>query len=92
MTDAVAAPPKPPSRPRPVRRHAHEVEFLPAALEVVETPPSPIGRAISGLIIVVFLAAILWASLGTIDIIAVAQGKIIPSGSTKTSSRWRAAS
>ena len=81
MTGAVTLPP---AKSRPARRRAHEFAFLPAALEVVETPPSPIGRAISGLIIVVFLVAILWASLGRIDIIAVAQGKIIPSGSTKT--------
>ena len=81
MTGAVTLPP---AKSRPARRRAHEFAFLPAALEVVETPPSPIGRAISGLIIAVFLVAILWASLGRIDIIAVAQGKIIPSGSTKT--------
>ncbi|OYX79765.1 MAG: hypothetical protein B7Y77_01450, partial [Bradyrhizobium sp. 35-63-5] len=81
MTGAVTLPP---AKSRPARRRGHEFAFLPAALEVVETPPSPIGRAISGLIIVVFLVAILWASLGRIDIIAVAQGKIIPSGSTKT--------
>ena len=73
MTAAVTLPPpKSPSKSRPVRRSAHEFAFLPAALEVVETPPSPIGRAISGLIVVVFLVAILWASLSRIDIITVA--------------------
>lgn len=81
MTGAVAATP---SKPPPARRRAHEVAFLPAALEVVETPPSPIGRAISGLLVLVFVVAIVWASLSKIDIIAVAQGKIIPSGSSKT--------
>ncbi len=85
MTAAVTLPPsKSSSKSRTVRRSAHEFAFLPAALEVVETPPSPIGRAISGLIVLVFLVAILWASLSRIDIITVAQGKIIPTGSTKT--------
>ena len=28
------------------KRHGEELAFLPAALEIVETPPSPIGRAI----------------------------------------------
>ncbi|SKA25806.1 hemolysin D [Enhydrobacter aerosaccus] len=70
--------------PRLRRRRNHEVAFLPAALEIVETPPSPIGRAIGGVIIAFFAAAILWASVSTIDIIAVAPGKIMPSGSTKT--------
>ena len=29
----------------PPRRNRHELEFLPAALELIETPPSPAGRA-----------------------------------------------
>jgi hemolysin D len=66
------------------RRRNHEVAFLPAALEIVETPPSPVGRAIGGVIIAFFAAAIIWASVSTIDIIAVAPGKIMPSGNTKT--------
>jgi hemolysin D len=60
-----------------------EREFLPAALEIVETPASPAGRAIAGTIILFFAAAVLWASLGTVDIIATAPGRIIPSGKTK---------
>lgn len=61
-----------------------ELEFLPAALEVVETPPSPLGRAIVWLLIVLFVVALLWACIGHVDEVAVAQGKIIPSGYTKT--------
>ena len=67
---------------RPERRR-EELAFLPAALEIVETPPSPVGRAIAIAIVVVFAAAVAWASIGTVDIVAVAQGKIIPSGRTK---------
>ena len=66
------------------RRQNHEIAFLPAALEIVETPPSPLGRAIGGVIVFFFCAAIVWASLSVIDIIATAPGKIIPSGNTKT--------
>jgi membrane fusion protein, hemolysin D len=72
-----------PLPPRPTRRDKHELEFLPAALEIVETPPSPIGRAIGLTIIALFALALAWASLGEVDIIAAAQGKIIPSGRTK---------
>lgn len=57
--------------------------FLPATLEITETPPSPIGRAISLILVAVFCAAIGWASLGKVDIIASAQGKIVPSGRSK---------
>ena len=60
-----------------------EVEFLPAVLEIQDAPPSPVGRAIGGTVIAVFLAGIAWACLGYIDIVAVAPGKIIPSGYSK---------
>jgi hemolysin D len=57
--------------------------FLPAALEIVEAPPSPIGRAIAATIIAMFVLALLWASLGNVDIVATATGKIIPTGNSK---------
>jgi len=66
-----------------VRRRDHELAFLPAALEIVETPASPIGRAIGATIIMVFVLASAWACLGTVDIVATASGKIIPSGRSK---------
>ena len=66
-----------------VRRRDHELAFLPAALEIVETPPSPIGRAIGATIIAVFVLAVAWACLGTVDIVATAPGKIVPSGRSK---------
>ncbi len=65
-------------------RRKDELAFLPAALEIVETPPSPIGRAIAFTIIAVFGIALAWACIGTVDIVAVAPGKIIPTGRTKT--------
>ena len=61
-----------------------EAEFLPAVLEIQDSPPSPVGRAIGGTIIVVFLVGIVWACIGHIDIVALAPGKIIPSGYSKT--------
>src|ERR1700751_4600229 len=66
-----------------IRRAENELAFLPAALEIVETPPSPIGRAIGWTVVALFCLALGWASFGTVDIIASAQGKIIPSGRTK---------
>jgi hemolysin D len=69
--------------PRPVRRRRGELAFLPAALEIVETPPSPVPRAIAATIILLFCVALAWAWWGTIDIVATATGKIVPSGRTK---------
>src|SRR2546428_7667435 len=60
-----------------------EAEFLPAVMEIQDAPPSPVGRAVGGRIIGVFAVGILWASVGHIDIVAVAPGKIIPSGHSK---------
>lgn len=60
-----------------------ELEFLPAVLELQESPPSPAGRSVIFLIIGLFTAALLWSVFGHIDIVAVAQGKIIPSDYSK---------
>jgi hemolysin D len=84
----LALPAKPASRDvvpfRPAQpRRGQELAFLPAALEIVETPPSPIGRAIGAAIILLFCAALAWACWGSIDIVASATGKILPSGRTK---------
>jgi hemolysin D len=68
---------------RQARRKREELAFLPAALEIAETPPSPIGRAIGYSIVAVFAVALIWAYVGTVDIVAVAPGKIIPSGRIK---------
>ena len=66
-----------------VRTSAEETAFLPAALEIVETPASPAGRAVAATIIAIFCFALAWASFGQIDIVASAPGKIIPSEGTK---------
>jgi len=64
-------------------RRGEELAFLPAALEIMETPPSPIGRTIAASIVLLFCAALAWAWWGTIDIVASATGKIVPGGRTK---------
>jgi hemolysin D len=70
----------------PLNRKAPDSEnlaFLPAALEIVETPPSPLGRSIAYSIMALFALAVIWACVGKVDIVASAKGKIIPSGRTK---------
>jgi membrane fusion protein, hemolysin D len=71
-------------RPSSAAARQAQLEFLPAALEIVDTPASPAGRAIAGTIIVFFAIAIGWATFGHVDIIATASGKIVPTGRTKT--------
>jgi hemolysin D len=65
------------------RRRGAELEFLPAAVEIIETPASPAGRA-SAIALVLFLViAIAWAWFGRVDVIASAPGRIVPAGKVK---------
>src|SRR5450631_825219 len=79
---AAAGTPKPPLKLVP-RLTAEEREFLPATIELIETPLSPTLRftawALCGLVTV----AIIWASLSHIDMVAVADGKVVPLGQVK---------
>ena len=61
-----------------------EMAFLPAALEIQETPPSPAGRAILWTILLFFVLTLAWATFSEVDIVSVAQGRIIASGHSKT--------
>ena len=72
-----------PSSQRKGKLHRREIEFLPAALEIQETPPAPIAHAIVCAIILFFSIAVAWAVVGHVDIVAVAHGKIIPSSRVK---------
>jgi hemolysin D len=60
-----------------------EHEFLPAALEIVEKPPSVGLRALLLCLCGLFIVALAWALIGRVDVIAAASGKTIPAGNTK---------
>ena len=84
MNDASTATPKNTSRWSFLNKDAtvsekEMLEFLPAAIEVEQTPASPAGRAIIWVIVILFTIATFWALFGKVDIVAVATGKIIPS-------------
>ena len=64
-------------------RMQHEAEFLPAALELQETPVSPAPRVIMWLIIAFAAIAVLWSIFGYIDVVASARGKTVPSEGSK---------
>ncbi len=61
-----------------------QYEFLPAAEEIIETPPSPFGRIVIWLVTALLIIAFAWSYFGEIDIVAEATGKITPEGSIKT--------
>lgn len=58
-------------------------QFLPAALEVQDTPPSPTGRWLLWLLLSLFIIGVAWASVGKVDIVVTAPGRIVPSGQVK---------
>ena len=60
-----------------------QFEFLPAVLEVQDTPPSPAGRVTLWVMLVLIAATLLWTYLSKIDIVVIATGKLIPTGHVK---------
>jgi len=60
-----------------------ELEFLPAAQEIVETPASPTGRILMLSLCTLFLLTFIWAFVSQIDIVSVARGRIISAERTK---------
>lgn len=60
-----------------------EREFQAAAIEILETPASPVGRLLGWTIILFAVSALIWSFVGRIDVYATLQGKIIPTGNVK---------
>lgn len=65
-------------------RPAHELAFLPAHLELVETPVHPLPMWTMRIVVVLAIVIVLIALIGTLDIVAVAPGKLIPREKVKT--------
>ena len=65
------------------KRLADERAFLPAALSLQETPVHPAPRRTAIAICALFTSALVWSIVGQIDIVAVAQGRIVVSEHTK---------
>ncbi|MGO9392046.1 HlyD family type I secretion periplasmic adaptor subunit [Rhodoblastus sp.] len=86
MSEVREAPP-PAQKLREVARklqpHLSDREFLPADLEILETPPSPVRMALILLIGALVVSTLVWSWFGRLDIIAAAQGKIQPAGRVK---------
>lgn len=60
-----------------------ELAFLPAAMEIREKPPHPASRVTGWVLLTLFTIGLVWACVGEVDIVATAEGKIIPSGQVK---------
>ena len=86
MNERAAPPPAPPQASRPQPRptvSGRDREFLPAALEILESPPPPAPLVLIATICAFALAALVWSFFGRLDVHAVAQGKIETAGHSK---------
>jgi membrane fusion protein, hemolysin D len=63
---------------RRARLRREEIEFLPPGAEMREAPAPRSAVALGLAIIAVFAGALAWACVGTLDVIAVARGRIVP--------------
>ena len=52
--------------------------FSPRLLAVMEKPPAPLSRVVLHVLLLLLLLIILWAFFGKLDIVARADGKLIP--------------
>lgn len=68
---------------KPNKRRREELEFLPAALEAMETPRSPTARILSLGIAGMISAALIWSFIGTLDVVVIGRGQLAPIGDVK---------
>jgi hemolysin D len=54
------------------------LDFAPAILAVQEKPPSPLPRTMLYLLLMLFSILLAWAMIGEVDVVAVAEGKLVP--------------
>jgi hemolysin D len=64
-------------------RPAEELEFLPAALEIIRTPCSPLPRVAALSLTGLVALALAWAILGKVDVVTDAPGRLVPVGGGK---------
>ena len=54
------------------------MEFSPALIRLLEEPPSPLGRSVIYALLSLTVAFLIWSFLGKLDVVAVAEGKLVP--------------
>lgn len=59
------------------------LDFAPPLLRIQEQPPAPLAGWMLRLLAALVAACVIWAFLGRLDIVAVAEGKLVPAGYLK---------
>ena len=65
------------------KRLPHELEFLPAVEALRDTPAHPAPRILLGIILALCALTLTWAFLGRMDVVSVAEGKVLAVGRSK---------
>jgi hemolysin D len=60
------------------RIQADPRDFQPALMRLQDSPPSPLGRRVLWAALIFLTALLIWAIFGRLDIVAVAEGKLVP--------------
>jgi len=54
------------------------LDFRPSIMQIQEKAPAPLGRTVLKVVAALFAGLVLWATFGRLDIVAVADGKLVP--------------
>lgn len=65
------------------RAEANVLDFAPPLLRIQEEPPNPMSRKVLWAVLILIGGLVLWSFLGRLDIVAVAEGKLIPQSYVK---------
>lgn len=65
------------------RMAAPASDFAPPLLRIRERPPAPLAGWVLRLLVALVAGVLLWSALGRLDIVAVAEGKLVPSSYLK---------
>lgn len=67
-----------PSEVTKKRLQQYGLEFAPGLLSIQEQSPSPLPRMVLRGILLLLMALLIWAIWGRLDVVAVAEGKLVP--------------
>ncbi|MBI3140802.1 MAG: HlyD family type I secretion periplasmic adaptor subunit [Rhodocyclales bacterium] len=63
---------------KPSATDANPLDFFPPLIRLQESPPSPLGSRVLQVLLGLLAALVLWSAVGQLDIVAVAEGKLVP--------------
>lgn len=72
-----------PSRTPVLKSDTDPLDFSPPLIRLQKAPPDPLGRTVLWALLILLAALLTWALVGRLDIVAVAEGKLVPQSYVK---------